>query len=643
MFLNSFELMNTVNISKKLNISIRTKIALLIGISLFVFLISYLYVGTSLIIKDKTSYVYDNNLSHVKNISSAVEARIEKEINLMKLISQWFNPNNKVQSVKQMQLAFKEYEKETRLSEFLLIKSSTRGQWSIESSFQSTTGPLEKSFDSLKVPVDELKSSKIYIGSVLDGKIPIMGVLFDLPNKETLAFFTMMTLNKKLFDGISDLYQIYVLDSQSNIILSNLKENNAKHDFKSFEEKISSSNFKTGVQDWDSLDDTWVTGYKTFLNDQIVILAMIPKSIAFAAAKTLTERSILLAGSLFLLILGFAIFFSASLTMRLKQMASVTDKVRSGDFSSRVESDSGRTEDEVTQLAVSFNAMADKIDELMLATAEKVRMEKELETAQLVQSRFFPEEKYEHNNLKLGGAFMPATECAGDWWQFSVNGNYLTVLVGDVTGHGVSAALVTAAAYSAFSLWKKQTEFPTLESLINQLNTAVYHAGHGETTMSMIASVINLDTGYMTTINAGHATPYLYRKTESGNPFKPIVGGKAPALGVGEYIEFTPSNMQLNPTDTILWYSDGILEPRESDGAKMSKISFCEMLKEVADQCGEEALSVSKKIMDRYLDFLEHPHHRPDDMTVVVGVIPNSADFYSSEVTGTFIRKKASA
>ena len=92
--------------------------------------------------------------------------------------------------------------------------------------------------------------------------------------------------------------------------------------------------------------------------------------------------------------------------------------------------------------------MAGKIDELMIQTAE---------TAQEVQARFFTQAKLQLDQLSLYGQYIPASECAGDGWHYAQVGDELLVVVGNATGHGVSAALVTAAAHAI--LLHKTQEF----------------------------------------------------------------------------------------------------------------------------------------------------------------------------------------
>jgi sigma-B regulation protein RsbU (phosphoserine phosphatase) len=280
--------------------------------------------------------------------------------------------------------------------------------------------------------------------------------------------------------------------------------------------------------------------------------------------------------------------------------------------------------------------MADKISELIQQTAQKARMEKELETAQAVQNRFFPPKSFD-GVLRLAGKYVPASECAGDWWHYAQIGDQLIVVVGDVTGHGVSAALVTAAAHSAFSLvirqlTRKPEQGVPLDTLVSSLNTAVYAAAGGQATMTFVVSIIDLRTGMMTSSNASHPPLYVYRKPAGGggspmSHFKPIMDGRIPPLGEVADIDMQSSTFQLQPGDRIFWYTDGIMEQRPSDGQKVNKSTFLKLLASSSDASEDSADRLRDSVMKESLDFFANEAERPDDITLVVATVPATAKF----------------
>src|SRR5690606_10878260 len=143
------------------------------------------------------------------------------------------------------------------------------------------------------------------------------------------------------------------------------------------------------------------------------------------------------------------VFASNTLTSAIRNLAEATSKVMDGDFSVRVEPKSG---DEIGALAQSFNKMTEEVSRLMEKTAENARMEAELKTAHTVQATLFPQNEAHLGPIAIYGKSEPASECGGDWWHCSHIGNKVYGWIGDATGHGVPAALLTSAARAVASV-----------------------------------------------------------------------------------------------------------------------------------------------------------------------------------------------
>src|SRR5262249_10646269 len=147
-----------------------------------------------------------------------------------------------------------------------------------------------------------------------------------------------------------------------------------------------------------------------------------------------------------------------------------------------------------------------------------------------VQSRFFPTQLLQLPTIHLAGRSVPASECAGDWWHYAQVGEEIVIVIGDVTGHGVSAALVTAGAHSAFSLLIRNAireGHISMERLTDELNAAVLAAANGQASMTLAAVSFHLRTGQIRYVNASHCIPYVHRRGKA----MALMGGNCPALG----------------------------------------------------------------------------------------------------------------
>ena len=246
----------------------------------------------------------------------------------------------------------------------------------------------------------------------------------------------------------------------------------------------------------------------------------------------------------------------------------------------------------------------------------------------------------------MAGKAIPATECAGDWWQYVQIGKYVIVALGDVTGHGVSSALVTAAAYGAFSISVRELSSqiepkgngplsipsPSLviEKLVRQMNIAVQAAGDGNSTMTVVLSVIHVETGEMSTFNAAHRPVYVYRRAEKEikKQFVVIADGRMSALGDEIGVIPEPKRFQLEAGDVIYWYTDGLIECVNPEGVRMGKNALLNTMMRAAENCTQGADSVCETLLKEFTGFLgENAKNPEDDITLAIGIVPMSAPF----------------
>ncbi|MGK5083903.1 SpoIIE family protein phosphatase [Bdellovibrionota bacterium FG-1] len=642
----------------KTQLSIRFKILILIIGALAISLLSYLYVGTHLIIEDKVSYIYDYTLAEVKSAADKIDSRFQKINSVGRMVSNLVRANDPVNPTpgasSPAQALFNQYSKELGITGALVLRPSDTEHFEL----LAHVGDAESAHYTEALALvgwtpQAFDQEPILIGipiPVANGtpRIPV-GVRATDGEGKPVAFFTLTQLDAGFLKDGGKNYEIRLVDHLGHTLLTKPSTEGtiAPEAFDAFSRALTSGTFESGVRDWNHRGKEYIAGYQRLGSKKLTVTSLISRDTAFVAAKQLVARSLVLGLSILLLATGATLLSVRTLTRKLREMWHATQKVANGDFSVRVNTQ-GMSKDEVGGLAHSFNVMANKIDELMIQTAEKARMEKELETAQTVQSRFFPAKPFDNAAISIAGRYVPASECAGDWWHYSQIGDQLIVVVGDVTGHGVSAALVTAAAHSAFSLLmdqfsKKPEELVSMEILISSLNSVVVAAGGHQSTMTFVASIIDLKTGQMTMTNASHPPIYIYRKPEgfgspdnkaASNPikcFKPLMGARIASLGENATIEVKSTLFQIHPGDRVFWYTDGIMESRPSDGAKINKPAFLKMLASHAGEANQQAVHACDSVIDEALRFFgDGDKARPDDMTLVVATVPVQSGFSNS-------------
>lgn len=251
-----------------------------------------------------------------------------------------------------------------------------------------------------------------------------------------------------------------------------------------------------------------------------------------------------------------SLFASGSLTSALTDLFGATQQVAEGDFTIRVKA---RSNDEIGSLADSFNAMAGEVSRLMGETAEKARMESELKTAQTVQETLFPATVAELAGMSIAGHYEPASECGGDWWHYSQVDEKILLWLGDATGHGAPAALITSAAKSAATIIERLDVDPA--HAMQLLNRAIYDVSKGQIMMTFFLASFDSKTKKLTYANASSEAPYLIKKQEGVLKKKDLVpmnDVNSPRLGQARDTIYEQTTIDLEPGDRILFYTDGI-------------------------------------------------------------------------------------
>ena len=267
-----------------------------------------------------------------------------------------------------------------------------------------------------------------------------------------------------------------------------------------------------------------------------------------------------------------------------------------------------------------FVITGNDLTEVKKVTEKMSRMESELQTAQAVQNTLFPEPTdYATAKISLAGAYQPASECGGDWWFYNTIGHRIFLWIGDVTGHGVSAALVTSAARAAVSgIEANPLATPSLALKI--LNKAVFDASKGQKFMSFCVVAIDLKTGVCSYSSAAHELPFLIRGNEGNatrNPHLSYLPSSSSSylLGQEENAEFVEDEIILEPGDRLFLYTDGITELQNEDGDQWGD----RRVRQAIVQCAKE--NYSKQFIHRFSEMLQNfkkTAELKDDMTFFI-------------------------
>jgi sigma-B regulation protein RsbU (phosphoserine phosphatase) len=336
------------------------------------------------------------------------------------------------------------------------------------------------------------------------------------------------------------------------------------------------------------------------------------------AAWESSLRRTLLIGALFVLVGSMlAVLQGFRIARPIRMLTHRASQIAQGDLEARVEVRSG---DEVGVLAENFNYMADQIAVLLTDTADKAALEKELEVTRVVQERLLPTvNEIRVGSLSLAAFYEPASTCGGDWWTcHDLPEGKSLIVVGDVTGHGVPAAMVTATAKAACDVVRALSRRGLgLPALMDLMNFAILESAKREFQMTCFASIHDPTTNVLEFANASHNPPLLFRPFEQGRArFKSLLGsGTRLGDSSNPSIEFLKQD--LRPGDIVIWYTDGIIDCVNKDDVEYGIKRFMTSIDRIGDVT---AVDMRDRVVAEALAFYGSTPRR-DDMTLVVGKV----------------------
>lgn len=262
-------------------------------------------------------------------------------------------------------------------------------------------------------------------------------------------------------------------------------------------------------------------------------------------------------------------------------------------------------------LRSSFMQLADQITALVRETNAAAGLRKQLEVAGAVQRMLVPARaEQSHGQLELAALFRPAAACGGDWWTVhKLADERLLVLIGDVTGHGVSSAIITGAAKGATDLARTASRGKLGPgALLRMLNTVIASASRRQYMMTAVALVID-PMGHVVMANAGHPSPLRLR----GEALTSLPTHREPPLGASPGHAYTESELTLEPGDRVLLYTDGVTECQSPSGEEFAE----RRLRSVLGRCGStDAVGMRERVAEALASFADGAE-ADDDVTAV--------------------------
>ncbi|HUL43802.1 MAG TPA: SpoIIE family protein phosphatase [Bacteroidota bacterium] len=249
---------------------------------------------------------------------------------------------------------------------------------------------------------------------------------------------------------------------------------------------------------------------------------------------------------------------------------------------------------------------------LIEKSLERERLMREMMLAQDMQKKLLPQQVPSLPQVELEALSSPAFEVGGDYYDFiMLDERHLGILVGDVSGKGVSAAFYMAEMKGIFQSLARIYREP--KSFLSRAHETLSATIDKRSFISLIYAVIDLQTGVMTIARAGHC-PMLFVSGNHVEYIKPT--GLGLGIGKKEFFEktITQEDRQLKSGDIAVFYTDGVTEAHPKDGPEFGY----ERLQEVVASLGKPSAVDVRDAIIMAVD--EHMQHEPpeDDLTIVV-------------------------
>ena len=331
---------------------------------------------------------------------------------------------------------------------------------------------------------------------------------------------------------------------------------------------------------------------------------------------SLLVMSVLVALFVILLILeALALFFgiriAGGITSAVKVLHRGTRQIAKGDFDIQINIPN---EDELGDLAVSFNEMAAAVKKGQEEAIERERLERELETAREIQEKLLPHEMPVVSGFEITGTSLPSQQVGGDYFDFlDIGDGQLGIAIADVSGKGIPAALLMANLQA--SLHAQIFQPGKVAEVAYRINNLLYRSTDTHMFVTFFYGILDKKRSIFTSTNAGHNQPLLFRA--DGRIERLGEGGLI--LGFQPDVHYNQQTVTIRPHEVIVLYTDGITEAADPSSEMVADDLFG--VERLVDIIQANLKNSVREIQSAILEAIaQHTHNAPqyDDITLVV-------------------------
>jgi phosphoserine phosphatase RsbU/P len=393
----------------------------------------------------------------------------------------------------------------------------------------------------------------------------------------------------------------------------------------------------------------WQTGAKQTGGIGVVTRPSVLYATLFA---TMGERFLIVRDLLFTIAIFFGIIeivalyigirLSRSMTSSVAELYRATEHMNSGDLTYRVK---GQGRDQMAALGQAFNSMTASLSRLIDEQKEKQRLENELSIAYEVQELLFPAQITDMPSLEVYGVCVPARSVSGDYYDFiPLGSDRLVLAVGDISGKGITAALLMATVHAFVRAYSVEPEMALMPAslgygsaeeaplydrpgggsegqiypaqLMTTLNYQLYRSTPAAKYATLFLGCYDARSRVLTYCNAGHLPPLILRA--SGEVMPLAVNGTV--VGLFKGVAYDESTLVMQPGDIFVAYSDGVTEP-ENEFGEFGEDRLIELIRE---HQRKPLPRIAEIVSGAVADWIGNAE-QPDDITIVLARCTDSS------------------
>ena len=240
--------------------------------------------------------------------------------------------------------------------------------------------------------------------------------------------------------------------------------------------------------------------------------------------------------------------------------------------------------------------------------AERERVEQELQVARSIQLASLPKEVPQLEGWQISPYYQPAREVGGDFFDFHLlSGGRLGLVVGDATGKGVPAALVMSTTCGMLQAVSEALDSISPGEVLERVNETLLSRIPQNMFVTCFYGILDPKSATFTYANAGHDLPYLWH----GGAAEELRARGMP-LGLMPGMSYEEKEMMLEPTDSALLYTDGLVEAHDPQGEMFG----FPRLRALVAEYGEER-SLGEALLEELYSFVGEGWEQEDDITLL--------------------------